>query len=50
MIVSAQVPAAARLEVERLARANFRTLSGEIRLAVAEHIERTAHTDEGAQT
>ena len=47
VIVSAQVPAAARLELERLARAGYRTLSAEIRIAVAEHLERAAPDDEG---
>jgi TraY domain len=37
--IAALVPPAMRAELERSARANERTLSGEIRLALREHLE-----------
>jgi hypothetical protein len=36
--VSAYVPAQLREELERLAERNFRTLSGELRLAMTRHV------------
>ena len=47
-IVSAQVPVETRLELERLARVNYRSLSGEIRAALTAHVART-HPDETKQ-
>jgi hypothetical protein len=39
-IVSAQVPAQTRTDLERRAEANYRSLSAEIRLAVDAHLRR----------
>ena len=41
VIVSAQVPAAQRAELERRAQAADRTLSSEIRRALRRHLERS---------
>jgi hypothetical protein len=37
-IVSAQIPKATRLELERRAQAGYRSISSEIRLALDEHL------------
>jgi hypothetical protein len=39
-IVSAQIPAMTRLELERLAQAGYRSMSAEIRRALDEHLRR----------
>jgi hypothetical protein len=48
VIVSAQVPAHARDELERRAREADRTLSAEIRRAIAEHLGRDDGGDDHA--
>ena len=41
-IVSAQIPAQTRLELERHAAAGYRSVSAEIRIALDEHLSRAA--------
>jgi predicted transcriptional regulator len=45
--VNAFVDATVRRELERLAQANDRSLSAEIRRALAAHVERAAHLEKG---
>lgn len=45
-IVSAQVEADTRAELERLAREGDRTLSAEVRRAIAEHLARAEQKEE----